>query len=478
MPRRRFSRLSSASLPWLVAALLGLSGCDHSPAPEVTQQPPPPIVLRKPASEPGPGVAQQALPPPAEGGEAGAAQPTARPGDLPPVPADAARVALLVPLSGRLADIGKGMANAAQMALFDVADERLQLVTYDTGDTPEGAQAAARKAVGSGASLILGPLLAPSTRAVAPIAKGAGVRVLSFSSDRKVAGDGVYVIGFAPETEVERIVGHAADQGARRFSLMAPKDTYGDTVAAALRKVAKDRGLTVVRTELYDPRTKDFAPVLDRIGGAPPPAPTAAPPTPAEAAPAQAAPGAGAAPRATTPTTAPAAPIIPPVAAPAPPPPPFDALLIADGGDRLRLLVGQLAAKGVGPAQVRVLGTGAWDEPALKQDRSLSGAWFAAPEPGFRQEFEQRYRRTFGAAPPRLATLGYDATALAAVLARDRGRDGFTDGWLTNPEGFFGRDGLFRLVPEGYADRRLAVLQVADGSALVIAEAPRRFTGF
>lgn len=467
MPRRlaRRRRLL-AVLPWVVA-LCALSACDHSPTPTVTQQPPPPVVLRQPPAEAGTAVIERTLPPPSPDAGAAAARPTPRPGELPPVPAGAARVALLLPLSGRLADIGKGMLNASQMALFDVGDDRLQLVAYDTGDTPEGAQAAAKKAVGAGAALILGPLLAPSTRAIAPAAKAANIRVLSFSSDRKAGGQGTYVLGFAPETDVERIVGHAADQGARRFSLLAPKDTYGETVAAALRRVAKDRSLSVARIELYDPRTKDFALLLDRIRGISPPPPAAA------AAPAAAVPGAAAAP----PGTAVAPPPVPPAVVETPPVP-FDALLVADGGDRLKLLAGQLAAKGIGPSQVRVLGTGAWDEAAVKQDRSLSGAWFAAPEPGFREEFEQRYRRTFGAAPPRLATLGYDATALAAVLARDRGRDGFADEWLTNPEGFFGRDGLFRLVPEGYADRRLAVLQVADGGAVVIAEAQRRFIGF
>lgn len=414
---------------------------------------PPPVVIRRPPPVLPPVVEQAPVLPPA----APETKPVERPELPPPAPGDV-RVALLLPLSGRLADIGKGMLNAAQMALFDVADDQLQLVPYDTGDSPDGARAAAKKAVANQATLILGPLLSVSTQAVRPIAKDAHIPVISFSNDRKVGGDGVYVIGFAPETEVDRVMIYAADNGATRFVILGPRDTYGNTVITAAKKLAKERGLSIVRTELYDPKTTDFGLTIDRIRAMQPPAPQPLPPAPVGA-------------------TASATSMSPP-AAPPPAPLPFDALLIADGGDRLRALARQLTDKGLGPAQVRVLGTGAWDEPSLAKEASLAGAWIAAPEPSFREEFESRYRQLYGKPPPRLATLGYDSAALAAVLARDRGREGHTGDWLTNPDGFFGRDGLFRLVPEGYADRRLAVLQIAGDQTGVISEAPRRFSGF
>lgn len=460
-------RLRSVAVAACLGAALLIAGCDHSPTPRTTQPLPPPVVVKKPDE----GVIQRTLPAPVEA-EPTTEQKLAGQEGLPPAPADGARVALLLPLSGRLAEMGKGMLNAAQLALFEVADDRLQLMPYDTGDTIEGAQTKARKAISDGASLLIGPLLATSTKAVAPIARAANIRVLSFSSDRRAGGEGVYVLGFAPESEVERVVAYAAETGARRFSLLAPKDNYGNTVAAALRKTAKDQALTVDRIELYDPRTKEFGELLDRVRGAPPLAPAPAPATPPAGAPLVAGAGSSEAP----PSAAP--PLAGPTAAAADTALPFDALLIADSGDRLKLLVGQLAAKNIGPDRVRILGTGAWDEPAIKQDRALAGAWFAAPEPPFRQDFERAYEKTFGAPPPRLATLGYDATALAAVLVRERGRQGYADEWLTNPEGFFGRDGLFRLVPEGYADRRLAVLQIGSDGAVVVSGAQRQFTGF
>jgi hypothetical protein len=96
----------------------------------------------------------------------------------------------------------------------------------------------------------------------------------------------------------------------------------------------------------------------------------------------------------------------------------------------------------------------------------------------FRRDFESAYRSTFGAAPHRLATLAYDATAMAALLAPDAGAKGaFSRAALTDPSGFLGRDGLFRLTADGLADRRLAVMQVAPGQTTVISAPELSFAG-
>ncbi|MEP7007639.1 MAG: penicillin-binding protein activator, partial [Sphingomonas bacterium] len=100
----------------------------------------------------------------------------------PGIPTDVARhrVALLVPLTGTNAGVGQSLANATQMALLDTKNERVRITTYDTNG---GAAAAAQRALADGNQLILGPLLADDAKAVAPIARRAGVPVVSFSND-------------------------------------------------------------------------------------------------------------------------------------------------------------------------------------------------------------------------------------------------------------------------------------------------------
>ncbi|MFO1113289.1 MAG: penicillin-binding protein activator [Rhodospirillales bacterium] len=373
------------------------------------------------------------------------------------------KVALLLPLSGRLASLGKAMADAAQMALFDLADLRFQLLPLDDKGTAAGSVAAANDAIAQGAQMIIGPLLGASVSAVAPIAQAAGVPVVAFSSDRKVAAPGVYIIGFTPDAEVQRVVDFAALGGLTRFALAAPNNLYGNAVAAAMRRAVADNRGTLVRVQLYDPATQDFAPPVRKLLGLPEPAP----PAPA------AAPAPSGQPAASS--AAPPLPPIPPVPTLTPPSRPFDALLLAEGGAQLRALAAALATAGMPVPAVQLLGTGKWDEPNISSEPALIGAWFAAPSPASRDEFEIQFKRTFGQNPPRLATLAYDATALAAVLARGPQQQPFTAAALTDPSGFYGRDGLFRLTADGLAERRLAILRVDRDGVTVIDEPPRSF---
>jgi branched-chain amino acid transport system substrate-binding protein len=46
---------------------------------------------------------------------------------------------------------------------------------------------------------------------------------------------------------------------------------------------------------------------------------------------------------------------------------------------------------------------------------------------------------------------------------------------LTNPEGFTGATGLFRLRPDGLAEHGLAILEVGQGTARMIEPPPTSF---
>jgi hypothetical protein len=81
----------------------------------------------------------------------------------------------------------------------------------------------------------------------------------------------------------------------------------------------------------------------------------------------------------------------------------------------------------------------------------------------------------FNANPPRIATLGYDAISLVALLARGRPYTRFTDAALTDPNGFSGVDGIFRFRDDGSADRGLAILQVTPNGFTIVDPAPRTF---
>jgi len=376
---------------------------------------------------------------------------------LPPGPPEAVaptagagpvKVALLVPLSGANADLGKAMLEAAQLALFTTASGHLTLIPRDTGGTPEGAASAARSAISEGAQLILGPLLAAEVEAVKPIARDAKVNVIAFSTATQLAGGNVFLMGFLPRQEVVREVSFAREKGLSRFAALAPNSPYGHLMTDALRDAATSGGGSVVKVEYLDPRAPDAAAAIRLLlsSGAPaPPAPDAA-----------------------------AAP--PPPPAPPPARPAFDALLLPEGGAQLKQIARQLKEAGLDPARVRLLGSGLWDDPSISGEPALDGGWFAASPPEPRREFESRFQATYGQPAPRLASLAFDAAALAAVLGKSG--EPFSREAILNPNGFTGVDGLFRFTPQGLVQRGLAVLEVEPQGTAAVSPAPQTFQDF
>lgn len=341
----------------------------------------------------------------------------------------AVRIALIVPATatGNAGAIASNLKNAADLALREFQGANLQILVKDDRGTPEGARAAASEAIQQGASLILGPLFAPSVGAAAAIARPAGVPVIAFSTDTTVASRGVYLLSFLPQTDIERIVSFAGMRGKHAIAALLPANGYGTVVEAALQKVSTVNNSHVVAIERYQ---------LDRVSMQ----------VQAEA----------------------IVPVLQKGQA--------DALLLPDAGDAAPFLAQILTARSIKPGDVQILGSGQWDDPRIRAETALRGAWYPAPDKATYDAFAARYQTAFGAAPLRAASLAYDAVSLAAGLASRYGQQGFTAQAITNPNGFLGVDGAFRFLPDGTNQRGLAIYEVGSGTVTQIDPAPRTFS--
>lgn len=389
----------------------------------------------------------------------------------PPAPAysQSVRVALLVPLSGEHAHLGQAMLQAAQLALFDMKYNRFELLPRDTKATVEGAREAAQSALDAGAELILGPLFASSVQAVKPIIRRRNVNMLAFSTDWSLADNHTFIMGFLPFAQVQRVTEFAMRNDIKNIAILAPNTDYGNAVIASYNSLAYRMGLdtaNVVRFPVdesdisgivraftkYDERVEALnqliRPLKEYIEQYPEDTMALTQMKELES----------------FDTWGDL---------------PFDAVLLPVGGDRARAIANLLSFYDLGPDQVKRLGTGLWDDPGLATEQSMRGAWFAASSVEQREGFEKRYQETFGNKPPRLASLAYDATALAAILARNsdrkHGRAVFHRNALINPNGFAGVDGIFRFRPDGLIERGLAVLEMGKKDIKVIDAAPHTF---
>ena len=181
------------------------------------------------------------------------------------------KVGLILPLSaaGNAGVAAQSMKNAAEMALAEFQNPNIQLLIKDDGGSPQGAQQVTQQALGEGAEIILGPLFAASVPATAQLTRARGVSVIAFSTDSSVAGRGVYLLSFLPETDVDRIVQYAASTGKHSFAALIPDNPYGTVVEAAFKQAVAHRGGgQIVALERYPHDKTAMANPVRKIGRA------------------------------------------------------------------------------------------------------------------------------------------------------------------------------------------------------------------
>jgi ABC-type branched-subunit amino acid transport system substrate-binding protein len=333
------------------------------------------------------------------------------------------KVGLVLPLSasGNAAVAALSMKNSAEMALAEFQNPNIQLLIKDDGGNPQGAQQGTQQALDEGAEIILGPLFALSVPATAQLTRTRGVSVIAFSTDSSIAGRGVFLLSFLPESDVNRIVEYSVSIGKRSFAALLPDNAYGNVVEAAFKQAVGRKGGRIVAFEKYGAdRATAARTVASSLGTA-------------------------------------------------------DALLLADDGDSVVATADALTGAGANLRNIQLLGTGLWDNPRVFASPALQGGLYAAPDPAGFRAFSGRYRTKYGSEPVRTSTLAYDSVALVAALARTQGPTRFSSDVLTNPSGFAGIDGLFRFRADGTNERGLAVMRVASGGGTAVAGSPKSF---
>jgi ABC-type branched-subunit amino acid transport system substrate-binding protein len=359
------------------------------------------------------------------------------------------KVALLVPLSGPRADIGQALQRGAELALDGPGAPPLDV--KDTGGTPGGAAAAVKAAIAEGAGLILGPLTSPETAAVAPIARAANVAVLAFTNDPAQAQPGVWTLGITPGQQVRRLVAACQAQNKSQFAGLLPENDFGHAMGQALVQATASSGAAPPHVRYYaggmpaiNAATRDISGYADRRG-----------PIDARIRAARL--------EGTTEGRHQAQEL----AKSGVPPPPFNALLLADSGESLSEIASLLPYYDVDRSAVQILGPALWASGG--GSGQFPGAWYAAPDPAARANFEQAYSAKYGSPPPSITDLAYDAASIARAL----GPRAFSIGALTQPNGYVGADGWFALLPDGQVRRALAVFAAQRGGGQIVEPAPQ-----
>ena len=360
---------------------------------------------------------------------------------IPSKPADGFRIALMLPAEGPAAGVSQHIREGAEFALFKLAGKNIDMIFLDS-ENPDLATAAA---LANGADMILGPVFANKAQRVGAIIGKNRLPVLTFSNDSTAAGGNVMLLGQTPEQEIETVLAHAlihqptnpaSGREKLAVAIISQDKIYGRRVANHAASILNDAGLPPVANITLDAATlaseDNLRRRIRRLTGWVPPS------------------GEGTA-RV----------------------PNFDIVIIA-GDPAFSLRVAPvLAWYDLDPEKVRYLGTSLWASPAILQEPSLRGGWYAAPPQSRERLFVDLWRETGKSVPNRYTMIGFDAVALASTLARMNPQDPIPT--LTQKAGFAGFSGMFRLLPDGRNIRLLDVREITEGGGKVIASAPKSF---
>lgn len=335
------------------------------------------------------------------------------------------RIALLLPLSapGNAAIIAGELKNAAALAMEEGASDMLELVIKDTVGTPNGAIDMASQAAEERAALVLGPLFSSGVTAASSVLQPNNITMISYSTDSSVAGRGVYLASYLPQTIIARTAAYAVDAGYKNFVAFLPNGPIGNLAENQLRKTLGERGGQLIAAARYEYSDGSV-----------------------EAAIAELAPSIQGA----------------------------DAIFIPDGGSTPAAIVGTMQRRGVSLDGKKILGTGQWASSDLSNP-ALNGAWLADADHASIAAFRAKYEARFGASPSAIAPVAYDTIALVAGLARRVGATGLTAATIEERTGFSGYTGVFRFLPDGTNERGLSIYEVRAGQLHLIDPAPTSF---
>lgn len=334
------------------------------------------------------------------------------------------RVAMLLPLSGNVANMGQSMKNAATMAIGDIGNNNLVVQFYDTKGTSSGARVAVENAINADSDLILGPLLSDEVLAISNEAKNKDIPVISFSTSPAVLQEGIYTLGLLNNDQIGRMVKYASSQGRKNLAAVLPDNQSGTNMFRSVMKNARENGVNVVKVGFYAPDSMDFTSLVTamKTGGVD-----------------------------------------------------FDALLIPETGNRLKAISSMFSYYDVAAPDVLFMGTSVWDSSNLSKETELYGAVYPVMSLQNQESFAQKYNELFDEKPSGLSIYAYDAVALASSLAT-KDRDYINEN-IVRPDGYVGMSGTFRIFADGQNEHALDVVKVTASGRKVVEEAPSQFYG-
>jgi outer membrane PBP1 activator LpoA protein len=177
-------------------------------------------------------------------------------------------IAILLPLSGKLASAAEAIRDGIMAAYYDSPEGSSQPVMrlYDSGATPDSTLAAYQQAVSNGAHFVIGPLLKESVEALEQLHPlPIPVLGLNQAENSTLYNPALFQFGLAPEDEAREAARLARRKGLGRGVALLPDSDWGERVYAAFAAEWQSLGGHLLEAQRYDDSQTDHKQAISSV---------------------------------------------------------------------------------------------------------------------------------------------------------------------------------------------------------------------
>ncbi|MFT6106724.1 MAG: ABC-type branched-subunit amino acid transport system substrate-binding protein [Rickettsiales bacterium] len=352
------------------------------------------------------------------------------------------KIAALLPLSGKNKDLGIALLNSITISIFENDQNHdIEIVVFDSEDIKKSA----KQITAQNITTVIGPVFTSNVKAFVRATKKEEITILSLSNNQDLIDiPNVFLMGFLPEQQIERIVGYSILLQKDQFAIIAPRNQYGRKLSEIMEQMVYRKDGIMITSQLYANSNKDLERVVSKAISSFVVAPEIE----------------------NNKETADEDKFY------------ANTILIPESGASLAKIVKLIKKYNNSERDIQIIGTSNWDDVKTLEYPDLMGGWFTSADPKEYLSFKKRYQKTYDKLPPRISTIAYDAT-LAVIVALNKSEkrkltaDDFVN-YESQRNGFMGIDGLFRFLPNGIVQRNFAILKI-ENSEFAMIDSPNWF---
>lgn len=355
------------------------------------------------------------------------------------------KVALFLPMSGKNANLGKMLYRSALISLFDNdRNHNLELILVDSMDNPiDTSQSFKKNIANKGIKVVIGPVFSKKIDIISRNVARYDIKLISLSNNQKfmdrVGEDSaIFLSGFLPDQQIDRIISHLQEQGINDFGLIAQNNSYGIEISGIIKKALKDRDATLIQSNLYNPSTNNLSKIVAGIVSA-------------YQVPAEMAEGGGRK---------------------------FEddyrvsksdkryaKVIFVVGNAKSTAKISKLVkARNKTDRPIVLAGIGSWSSESAEDNKFHLKTIFATTRDDNFKKFEKSFYRHYKKLPPRISSIVYDSvSSVAQIVDRNSNRIPSKDEFVDYVDqdidqvGFSGIDGNFRFLPNGLVQRKYVI---------------------